>query len=72
MKEEKEREGRTLREENEHDCFSFRLSLLERTCGKIDTPLFLNTNLIFFLATASGKALYCCSFPPLSNSINLG
>ena len=47
MKEEKEREGRTLREENEHDCFLFRLSLLERTCGKIDTPLFLNTNLIF-------------------------
>ena len=46
MKEEKEREGRTLKEESEHYYFSYRLSLLGRTSGELDSHLFLNINLI--------------------------
>ena len=36
-----------MREENEQYYFLCKLSLLKRTCGELDTHLFLNTNLIF-------------------------
>ena len=46
-KREKKLEGRTLKEESEHYYFSYRLSLLGRTSGELDSHLFLNINLIF-------------------------
>ena len=47
-REEKEREGRTLREESEQYYFLFlyKLSLLGSTCVEPDTHLLLNSNLI--------------------------
>ena len=46
-KRKKETEGKTLREDSEQYYFLYKLSLLGRTCGELDTHLFLNTNLIF-------------------------
>ena len=45
-REEKEREGRTLREESEQYYFLYKLSLLGSTCVELDTHLLLNSNLI--------------------------
>ena len=43
----KKSEGRTLREESKQYYFLYKLSLLKRTCGELDSHLFLNINLIF-------------------------
>ena len=45
-REEKEREGRTLREESEQYYFLYKLNLLGSTCVEPDTHLLLNSNLI--------------------------
>ena len=46
-KEKRKTEGRTLREESEQYYFLCKLSLLRRTCGELDSHLFLNINLIY-------------------------
>ena len=40
-REEKEREGRTLREESEQYYFLYKLSLLGSTCVELDTHLYI-------------------------------
>ena len=46
-KRERKSDERTLREESEQYYFLYRLSLHGRTCGELNSHLFLNINLIF-------------------------